>query len=80
MTNEEWTLLRKAAADPKGQIAVKRDANGAWPGDRSRIEALAEQGHMSPLGESMGPHIGGTFAVWRITSKGRALIEQSAEG
>jgi hypothetical protein len=26
------------------------------------------------LGESMGPHIGGTFAVWRITPQGRAVI------
>jgi hypothetical protein len=31
------------------------------------------------LGESMGPHIGGTFAVWRITPAGRAIIEQSVE-
>lgn len=80
MTKEEWAWLRKAAADPKGQIALKRAPDGAWPGDRNRIEALAEKGHVSPLGESMGPHIGGTFAVWRITLKGRALIEQSAEG
>jgi hypothetical protein len=27
----------------------------------------------------MGPHIGGTFAVWRITPAGRAIIEQSVE-
>jgi hypothetical protein len=28
MTKEELALLRKAAADPKGQIALKRDPDG----------------------------------------------------
>ena len=74
MTKEEFALLRKAAADPKGQIALKRDPDGAWSSDRNYFQALSDRGHVLALGESMGPHIGGTFAVWRITPKGRAVI------
>ena len=74
MTTEEFTLLRKAAADPKGQIALKRDPDGAWPSDRTSFQALSDRGLVLALGESMGPHIGGTFAVWRITPQGRAVI------
>jgi hypothetical protein len=74
MTTEEFTLLRKAAADPKGQIALKRDPDGAWPSDRTSFQTLSDRGHVLALGESMGPHIGGTFAVWRITPQGRAVI------
>ncbi len=79
MTNEEWALLRKAAADPKGQIAIKRAPDGAWHSDREYLQALADRGHVMALGESMGPHIGGTFAIWRITPAGRAIIEQSVD-
>ena len=53
MTHEEWVLLRKAAADPKGEIAVKRDPDGAWHPDRDRLQALAGRGHLEALGESM---------------------------
>ena len=74
MTTEEFTLLRKAAADPKGQIALKRDPDGAWPSDRTSFQALSDRGHVLALGESMGPHIGGTFAHWRITPQGRAIL------
>jgi hypothetical protein len=77
MTKEEWALLQKAAADPRGQIAVKRDPKGVWHSDLNHLRALADRGHVLALGESMGPHIGGTFAVWRITPEGRALVEQS---
>ena len=59
MTTEEFTLLRKAAADPKGQIALKRDPDGAWPSNRTYFQALSDRGHVLALGESMGPHIGG---------------------
>ena len=74
MTKEEFALLRKAAADPKGQVALKRDPDGAWSCDRNYFQALSDRGHVLALGESMGPHIGGTFAVWRITPQGRAVI------
>ena len=79
MTNEQWVLLRKAASDPKGQIAIKRSPDGTWHSDHDHLQALAGWGHVLALGESMGPHIGGTFAVWRITPEGRALVEQSLE-
>ena len=80
MTREELKLLRKAAADPRGQIALKRGLDGAWHRDRDRLQALADRGHVRALGESMGPHLGGTFALWRITPEGRAVLEQSADG
>ena len=78
MTKEEFALLRKAATDPKGQIALKRDPDGAWSSDRNCFQALSDRGHVLALGESMGPHIGGTFAAWRITPKGRAVIGEAA--
>ena len=59
MTSEEQNLLRKAVADPKGQIAIKRTRRGAWHPDRDRLDGLARGGHLLPLGERMGPHLGG---------------------
>src|SRR5215212_6097511 len=64
MTSEERSLLRKAAADPKGQVAIKR-AQQTWHPDRDRLDTLARCGHQLPLGERMGPHLGGTFASGR---------------
>ena len=75
MTSEEQNLLRKAVADPKGQIAIKRTRRGAWHPDRDRLDVLARCGHLLPLGERMGPHLGGTFALWQITAAGRAIAE-----
>jgi hypothetical protein len=77
MTSEEQNLLRKAVADPKGQIAIKRTRRGAWHPDRDRLDGLARGGHMLPLGERMGPHLGGTFALWQITAAGRAIAERA---
>jgi len=74
MTSEERSLLRKAAADPKGQVAIKR-AQQTWHSDRERLDMLARCGHLLPLGERMGPHLGGTFALWQITAAGRAVAE-----
>src|SRR3954468_13252673 len=76
MTSEERSLLRKAAADPKGQVAIKR-ARQTWHPDRERLDMLARCGHLLPLGERMGPHLGGTFAVWQITVAGRAVAERA---
>ena len=76
MISEERTLLHKAAADPKGQIAIKRSRCGEWHADRGRLDVLARCGHLLPLGERTGPHLGGTFAVWQITPVGRALAER----
>jgi len=75
MTSEERNLLRKAVADPKGQIAIKRTRRGAWHPDRDRLDGLARGGHLLSLGERMGPHLGGTFALWQITAAGRAIAE-----
>ena len=77
MTFEERTLLHKAAADPNGQIAIKRSRRGVWHPDRDRLAALTRYGHLLSLGERMGPHLGGTFAVWQITSAGRAFAERA---
>src|SRR3954451_25469444 len=73
MTSEDQTLLYKAAADPNGQIALKRSRCGEWHADRDRLDVLARCGHLLSLGERMGPHLGGTFALWQITPVGRAL-------
>ena len=80
MTSEERTLLFKAASDPKGQITMKRSRRGAWHPDRDRLDALARCGHLLPLGERMGPHLGGTFALWQITPVGRSLAEGPGAG
>ena len=77
MTSEEQNLLRKAVADPKGQIAIKQIRRGAWHPDRDWLDGLARCGHLLPLGERMGPHLGGTFALWQITAAGRAIAERA---
>ena len=76
MTGEERRLLLKAAADPKGKIAIKH-GRGDQP-DRERLAALFRCGYLEWLGEIMGPHIGGTFTVWQITPAGRANADLSA--
>jgi hypothetical protein len=76
MTFEEQSLLRKAATDPKGQIAIKR-THPTWHPDRDRLDTLAQYGHLLPLGERMGPHLGGTFALWQITAAGRAVAQRA---
>src|SRR3954466_14439942 len=76
MTSEDQTLLYKAAADPKGQIALKRSRCGEWHADRDQLDGLARCGHLLSLGERMGPHLGGTFAVWQITPAGRPLADR----
>src|SRR3954447_13368170 len=77
MTFEERSLLHKAATDPTGQIALKRSRCGAWHADRDRLDAPARGGHLLALGERMGPHLGGTFALWQITPVGRALADDA---
>jgi len=76
MTPEDCTLLGKAATDPKGQIALKRNRCGAWPSEWDRLATLTSYGHLSCLGEVMGPHIGGTFTLWQITPLGREVAER----
>ena len=44
MTSEEQNLLRKAVADPKGQIAIKRTRRGAWHPDRDWLDGLRSVG------------------------------------
>ena len=78
MTSEDRSLLRKAAADPKGQVAIKR-AQQTWHLDRERLDMLARCGHLLPCWR-MGPHLGGTFAVWQITVAGRAAAEPGGSG
>jgi len=79
MTAEERNLLRKAAADPKGQIAIKHSRrHGERHPDRDRLVGLFRGGYLARQGEIMGPHIGGTFTVWQITPAGRARADLSA--
>jgi hypothetical protein len=49
MTSEDQTLLYKAAADPNGQIALKRSRCGEWHADRDRLDVLARCGHGNPI-------------------------------
>ena len=44
MTPKEQTLLRRAGADPKGQIAIKRTRRGAWHPDRDWLDGLRSVG------------------------------------
>ena len=78
MRAEERRLLLKAAADPKGKIAIKHSRSGEDHPDRDRLAALFRSGYLEWLGEIMGPHIGGTFTVWQITPAGRASADLSA--
>jgi len=78
MTGEDRYLLRKAAADPKGQIAIKHSRHGERHPDRDRLVGLFRGGYLARQGEIMGPHIGGTFTVWQITPAGRARADLSA--
>jgi hypothetical protein len=78
MTAEDQGLLRKAAADPKGQIAIKHSRYGEAHSERDRLVALFRGGYLAWQGEIMGPHIGGTFSVWQITPAGRASAAFSA--
>jgi hypothetical protein len=75
MTPEDCTLLGKAATDPKGQIALKRNRCGAWPSEWDRLATLTRHGHLFYLGEVMSLHIGGTFTLWQITPLGREVAE-----
>ena len=76
MTTEELALLHKAAADPRGQIAVKRNPNGSWHGDRDHLQALADRGHVMTLGESMGR----TSAARSPFGKSRLKAARSSNG
>ncbi|ACL56513.1 hypothetical protein [Methylobacterium nodulans] len=75
MIDHERRLLSKAAQTAEGRISVKRDPDRSWPGDHSRLCALENDGHLRFVGEQAGPHIGGTFAIWQITERGRAALQ-----
>jgi hypothetical protein len=78
MIDHEKRLLSKAATASEGRISVKRGPDRAWPGDHSRLCALENDGHLLFVGEQAGPHIGGTFATWQITERGRAVLDAKA--
>ncbi|GJD51810.1 hypothetical protein OPKNFCMD_4569 [Methylobacterium crusticola] len=80
MIDHERRLLSKAATATEGMISVKREPTRAWPGDHSRLCALENDGHLDFLGEQAGPHLGGTFAIWRITEQGRATLTAKDPG
>jgi carboxypeptidase C (cathepsin A) len=78
MTAEEYNLLREAAADPRGQIVIKRSHQGELPSDRGRLAALMSYGYLAWMGETRGPPTGETLTVWQITPAGRANAALSA--
>jgi hypothetical protein len=75
LVNHERRLLTKAAQSTDGRISVKRQFDRAWPGDHSRLRSLESRGDLVWLGEQAGPHLGGTFATWKITSAGLEQLE-----
>jgi hypothetical protein len=75
LVNHERRLLNKAAHSTDGRISVKREPDRAWPGDHSRLCGLERRGDLVWLGEQAGPHLGGTFATWRITPAGLEQLE-----
>ena len=50
MTSDEQRLLHKAAADPKGQIAIKHSRSGERHPDWDRLVALFRGGYLAWLG------------------------------
>ena len=78
MIAEEHNLLRKAAADPRGQLVIKRSHQGERPSDRGRLAALMSYGYLAWMGETRGPHAGEALTVWQITPAGRASAAFSA--
>jgi hypothetical protein len=56
-----------SALEPDGPSSRAQARSGrAWPSNRTSFQALSDREHVLALGVSMGPHIGGTFAIWRI--------------
>ena len=47
MKSDEQNLLHKAAADPKGQIAIKHHRHGERHPDRDRLVALFRGGYLA---------------------------------
>ncbi|GJE14553.1 hypothetical protein [Methylobacterium longum] len=75
LVNHERRLLTKAAQAMDGLISIKRERDRAWPGDHSRLSSLESLGDLVWIGERAGPHLGGTFATWRITDAGLSRLE-----
>jgi hypothetical protein len=75
LVNHERHLLAKAAESIDGCVSVKRQLDRDWPGDHSRLCGLESRGVFAWLGEQAGPHLGGTFATWRITPAGLKQLE-----
>ncbi|WP_336487552.1 hypothetical protein [Methylobacterium nigriterrae] len=75
MQRHERRLLGKAAISIEGRISIKQSPDRAWPRDHARLRILERAGSLQWVGTQAGPHIGGTFAVWQITERGRARLE-----
>jgi hypothetical protein len=75
MIDHRRRLLSRAALE--GRIILRREPDRAWPGDHSRLCALANDGDLAFLGEEPGPQPGGASAAWRITERGRMALGES---
>ena len=74
MQRHERRLLGKAAISVEGRISIKQTQDRAWPRDHARLRILERAGSLQWVGTQAGPHIGGTFATWEITERGRARL------
>ena len=75
LVNHERRLLARAASATNQQISVKQRSDRSWPSDHSRLCALESKGELRWVGERAGPHLGGVFATWQITSEGVDSLE-----
>jgi hypothetical protein len=77
VTPEKRSRLRKTAADPNSRIAIMQSHRVAWHANRERWEVFARCERLLTLGERMGLHLGGTFALRQFSLGGRALAKRA---
>ena len=77
VTPEKRSRLRTTVADPSGRIAMMQRHRVAWHANRERWEVFARCERLLTLGERMGLHLGGTFALRQFSLGGRALAKRA---
>ena len=74
MTSEEQNLLRKAATDPKGQIAIKR-THPTWHSDRHRLDGLVLQPGFTSAPGALAP-VAFAGALLVAPAPGRPVLDR----
>lgn len=74
LVNHERRLLNKAAGSGNARISIQRKPNASWPGDHSRLTALASVGHLEQVA------VGDGLATWQITASGLTQLQAFVGG